>query len=446
MRIGTAALCAMLLGSVAVAQNPPPAPPKGQSPVEAAEPGPPPPPKYSPPAPGQPAETRAPSAEGQTPVFRQQTRAPYTPSNVALNVETVAEGLEYPWGLAFLPDGRMLVTERNGRLRIVNGRDVSPPVEGLPPVKVQEISGLADVILDPNFASNHLIYWTFVESRGGGTGANTSVGRGRLVDGPAPRLEDVKIIYRQTPDLKSEHGNFGGRMVFDPTGALIVTMGDLASDPLRPYIQRLDSSVGKVVRITTDGQPAKGNPFSGKPGALPELYAVGFRNPLSIAYRPGTRELWTTDVGPRGGDELDRLKPGKNYGWPIISYGKEYSGKRVGEGTQGKGYEQPVYYWDPVISPSSIAFYTGDLFPAWKRNLFVTSLSQRHLARLVMKGDKVVGEERLLTDLDQRLREVKQGPDGALYLITDMKKGRILRLTPAARQAAGDTAPARRPG
>lgn len=419
---------AALLSGATIAQVPA-APPRPRPADPAGTPGPPPPPTYVAPAPGQPAERNPPGSPDQVPAFREQTRAPYVPSALALKVETVASGLEYPWAMAFMPDGRILVTERNGRLRIVSGSQVSPPVEGLPPVHRQEISGLADVILDPDFATNHLIYWTFVESRGGGTGANTSVGRARLVDGPTPRLEDVRIIYRQIPDLKSEHGNFGGRMLFDKSGALFVTLGDLASDPLRPYIQRMDSSVGKIVRITTDGQAARGNPYAGRTGSLPEIWATGFRNPLSIAFRPGTQELWTTDIGPRGGDEIDIVRRGRNYGWPVISYGKEYSGSPVGQGTQAKGFEQPVYYWDPVISPSSLAFYTGDMFPAWKGNALVTSLSQRYLARLVLKGDKVVGEERLLTDLNERLRQVKQGPDGALYLLTDYQKARLLRVS-----------------
>lgn len=426
-------LCAFLIAGSAIAQTPPAPSPTPPSPLGGSVPGPPPPPRYTPPAPGQPAEIQPAGAKDQVPAFKEQTRAPYTPSGVTLNVETVATGLEYPWSIAFLPDGRMLVTERNGRMRIVSGSQVSPPIEGVPRVRVQEISGLADVILDPKFATNHLIYWTFVEERGGGAGVDLSVARGRLVDGQTPRLEDVKIIYRQTPDLKSEHGNFGGRMLFDRSGALFVTLGDLAAENIRPHIQRMNTSIGKLVRITTDGQPAKGNPFIGKPGILPEIWAAGFRNPLSIAFRPGTNQLWSTDVGPRGGDELNLIKPGRNYGWPVISYGREYSGKTVGEGQAKAGYEQPIYYWDPVISPSSLIFYDGKLFPQWRGNAFVTSLSQRELIRLVMKGDKVVGEERLLVDLNERLREVKQGPDGALYLITDMPKGRLIRLTPKIR-------------
>jgi len=422
MRTAVIGVCAfaMLLAGAASAQTAP----------EPSLPEPPPPPRYTAPAPGQPAEIQPPGAADQVPAFPEQTRAPHVPSSVGLKVETVAEGLEYPWGMAFLPDGRILVTERVGRLRIVSGSQISPPVAGLPPVHVQETSGLEDVILDPEFATNNLIYWSFVEERAGGAGVNTSVARGRLVDGPAPRLEDVAIIYRQVPDLKSEHVSFGGRLAFDSTGALFVTLGDLFADPIRPYIQRLDNSIGKLVRITSDGEAAAGNPFVGQPDALPEVWAVGFRSPLGAALRPGTDELWTTDIGPRGGDELNLMKPGANYGWPVISYGKEYSGEQVGEGTRKDGYEQPVYYWDPVISPSSLMFYDGDLFPEWKGNAFVTSLSQRQLIRLVLEGDKVIGEERLLADRNERLREVKQGPDGALYLLTDLRNAQLLRLTP----------------
>ncbi|HWK40523.1 MAG TPA: PQQ-dependent sugar dehydrogenase [Croceibacterium sp.] len=380
------------------------------------------------PNPGEPVECRNRNAADQTPAFPQQTRAPFTPSNIDLKVEALAEGLEFPWGMALLPDGRFLVTERAGQMHIVSGGQLSAPVAGLPPVQVQEIAGLDDVTLDPDFARNGRIYWSYVEARPAGN--VLGVARGRLVDGPAPRVEDVKVIYRQEPDLKSEHGNFGARLLFDKEGMLFVTLGDLASDPLRPYIQQLDSGIGKIVRITTDGAPAPGGPFAGQAGALPELWALGFRNPLGLAFRPGTEELWEIDVGPFGGDELNRIEPGANYGWPVISYGLEYSRKQMSGGTVKDGMKQPVYYWDPVISPSSLAFYSGDMFPQWKGNAFVTSLSQAHLVRLVLDGDKVVGEERLLADRKERLRQVMQAPDGALYILTDGREGKILRVTP----------------
>jgi glucose/arabinose dehydrogenase len=424
MRTGLIAFGALLLAGSATAQvaAPPPAPP-------APPPGARPPMPTCTPTPGQPVECRNRNAAEQTPAFPQQTRAPYAPSNVALKVETLAEGLAFPWGLAPLPDGRFLVTEKAGTMRIVSGGTLSEPVAGLPAVTVQEISGLDDVALDPDFARNQRIYWSYVENRPAGN--VLAVARGRLVDGPAPRVEDVKVIYRQEPDLKSEHGNFGARLLFDKQGMLFVTLGDLASDPLRRYIQQPDSGIGKIVRITSDGTPAPGGPFAGKAGARPELWALGFRNPLGLAFRPGTEELWEVDVGPFGGDELNKIEPGRNYGWPVISYGMEYSRKQVGEGTQKAGLTQPVYYWDPVISPSSVAFYSGDLFPQWKGNALVTSLSQTHLVRLVLDGDKVVGEERLLADRKERLRLVKQAPDGALWVLTDGGKGKLLRVTPA---------------
>jgi glucose/arabinose dehydrogenase len=419
MKVGIVSLGALVLAGTAYAQvaAPPPAPPAR------------PPMPLCTPSPGEPVECRNRNAPDQAPAFAQQTRAPYAPSNVSLHVETVAEGFAFPWGLALLPDGRFLVTEKAGTMRIVSGGTLSEPVAGLPPVTVQEISGLDDVALDPDFARNQRIYWSYVENRPAGN--VLAVARGRLVDGPTPRVEDVRVIYRQEPDLKSEHGNFGARLLFDREGMLFVTLGDLASDPLRPYIQQLDSGIGKIVRITTDGVPAPGGPFAGQAGARPELWALGFRNPLGLAFRPGTDELWEVDVGPFGGDELNKIEPGANYGWPVISYGLEYRRTVVGEGTAKDDLVQPVYFWDPVISPSSLAFYSGDMFPQWQGNAFVTSLSQAHLVRLVLDGDKVVGEERLLADRRERLRLVRQAPDGALYVLTDGPKGKLLRVTPA---------------
>ncbi|MFC4256473.1 PQQ-dependent sugar dehydrogenase [Altererythrobacter xixiisoli] len=425
MKFSRLALAALLIGTSATAQNTAPTPTPAPAPAPSPRT---PTPSYVP-QPGMPVEGRKPNAAEQTPAFPQQTRAPYTPSNVALNTQVLAEGLVDPWGLAFLPDGKLLVTERDGRLRVIDKGQLSPPVEGLPASVRQEISGLADVVLDPDFTGNQRIYWSYVEARPAGN--VLAVARGRLVDGTQPRLEDVRVIYRQEPDLKSEHGNFGARLLFDKTGALLVTLGDLASTPLRPYIQQLDSGIGKIVRITTDGAPAPGNPFAGQAGARPELWAVGFRNPLGLTFRPGTDQLWEADVGPRGGDEINIIRPGANYGWPLISYGHEYSGGPVGDGPVKAGYEQPVYYWDPVISPSSLEFYSGDLFPQWQGNLFVTSLSQQHLARLVLEGDRVVGEERLLKDLKERLRLVRQAADGALIIMTEGPNAKILRLTPA---------------
>jgi len=424
MKFTPAVVAALLMSGSALAQNAQPAPA-----AASARTGPPAPRPLYVPEPGQPVENRNPNAATQTPAWKNQTRAPFTPSRVNLKVETLAEGFEFPWGMARLPDGRFLVTERAGQMHVVANGQLSPPVSGLPEVTVQEISGLDDIVLDPAFAQNQRIYWSYVEKRPAGN--VLAVARGKLVDGAAPRVDDVKVIYRQEPDLKSEHGNFGARLLFDKEGHLFVTLGDLASDPLRPYIQQPDSGIGKIVRITTDGAPAPNGPFAGKAGARPELYALGFRNPLGLAFRPGTDQLWSTEVGPFGGDELNLIKPGANYGWPVISYGMEYSRKQLGEGTQKAGMEQPVYYWDPVISPSSLMFYTGDMFPQWKGNALVTSLSQQHLVRLVLDGDRVVGEERLLADRRERLRQVQQAPDGSLYILTDGAQGKLLRVSAA---------------
>jgi glucose/arabinose dehydrogenase len=412
-RASFAALAAMLSAAPALGQSPP---------------GPPPGPDYVAPAPGQPVDPKPPGHPDQTPAFREQYRAPYAPSRVQLEVETVADGLEFPWGFDFLPDGRIIVTERPGRIRLIRGHELSPPIAGVPEVHVQAISGMLDVILDPRFAANHLVYWTYVEPRGGKSSA-VAVARGRLTDGPEPRFEDVKVIYRQEPALVTTHSNYGGRMLFAKDGTLWVALGDRDEIPWRKYIHTFDNGVGKLVRIHTDGSPVRG-PMARAPDERPEIWADGFRNPLGIAYRPGTSELWMTDVGPRGGDELNLVRPGRDYGWPLIGYGREYSGQQVGYGTAQEGLEQPVYYWDPVISPSGLAFYSGKLFPQWRGDAFVTSLSQQHLDRLVLRGDRVVGEERLLSDLHERLRAVKQGPDGALYVLTDNSRGRLLRLTP----------------
>ena len=451
--IATAAALAALLGTSALAQNQAAAPASGPAAAPAAPrqgPPPPPPPPAGWPIPGQPIEYLPKSAQGQhqTPAWPTQTRAPYTPSKVKFQVQTFASGLEDPWGLAFLPDGRMLVTERPGRIRIV-GKDgsLSPAIAGTPPVRVQQISGMQDVVLDPDFARNHIVYWTYVEQRptdgvpplpAAAPGRLTpeqiasgvALARGRLVDGPQPRLEDVKVIYRQTPTLITTHSNYGGRFIFGKDGYIYLTLGDRDELNWRSYIQKLDNGIGKIVRIRSDGSAAPGGPFARTSGALPEIWAYGFRNTLGIAWRGDSGQLWVVDVGPRGGDFLARIEPGKNYGWPLTRYGQEYSGEEVGKGPHLAGMQEPNYYWDPVISPSSLMFYDGRLFPAWRGSAFVTSLTQKHLVRLQMKGDRVVGEERLLAGENQRLREVKQGPDGALYVLTDETKGRILKLVP----------------
>jgi glucose/arabinose dehydrogenase len=373
-----------------------------------------------------------PNAPDQKPAFAGQTRAPEQKSNVALDVTTVVEGLVSPWGFEFLPDGRMLVTEKPGRLRIVT-RDgkMSEPVTGLPAVDARGQGGLLDVALDPQFATNRTIYWCFSEPRENGEN-NSAAARGRLADdAAAPRVEDVQVIFHQTPSMASRQ-HYGCRIVFSRDGTIFVTLGERSIVPGRMQAQNLDSLLGKVVRINKDGSIPKDNPFVGKAGVLPSIWSYGHRNIQSAVLHPETGELWEVEHGTRGGDELNISRKGRDYGWPTVAYGIEYAGKPILDGITAKeGTEQPVYYWDPVIAPSGMLFYDGALFPSWRGNLFVGGLNSRALVRLVIKGERVVGEERLLTDQKERLRDVRQGPDGAIYVATDNVKGRILRVAPA---------------
>jgi len=371
------------------------------------------------------------NAPDQRAAFAGQTRAPEVKSNVAFQVTSVAQGLENPWGLAFLPDGRMLVTEKPGRLRIVTAAGaLSEPVAGLPAVAAKGQGGLLDVAIDPQFASNGLVYWSYSEPRDGDAN-NTAVARGKLVDGATPRIENVEVIFHQSPSLASAL-HFGGRLVFAPDGTLYVTLGERSITEGRMQAQDLGGLLGKVVRINPDGSIPKDNPFVGKPGARPEIWSYGHRNVQAAALNPKTKALWTIEHGARGGDELNIPKKGHDYGWPTIAYGIEYRGAPITGGiTQQKGMEQPVYYWDPVIAPSGMIFYTGDLFPAWKDSLFVGGLRSTSLVRLSLKGDRVAGEERFLTDAKKRIRDVVQGPEGAIYLLTDSPEGEVLKLTPA---------------
>jgi glucose/arabinose dehydrogenase len=378
--------------------------------------------------PNPPVETPPPNAKDQKPAFPEQTRAPEEKLGVAFNVETLATGLDHPWSLAFLPDGSKLVTERAGRLRIL-GTDgkLSPAVTGLPAVFAEGQGGLLDVALDPNYAKNGLIYWTYAEAREGGNG--TTAARGKLVLGAAPKLENVQVIWRQMPALDSAL-HFGGRLAFSRDGALFITTGERSIIPGRMQAQNLDAALGKVIRIRPDGSIPADNPYVGNPQAKPEIWSKGHRNLQGATINPWTGELWTVEHGARGGDEVNTPKAGKDYGWPTITYGEEYSGKPIGDGiTQHEGMEQPIYYWDPVIAPSGLAFYNGSLFPAWKGSLFVGGL-KGYLVRLTLKDKKVVGEERLLSELNYRIRDVVVGPDGALYLVTDEDDGRVLKLTP----------------
>jgi glucose/arabinose dehydrogenase len=377
---------------------------------------------------------RPPNAPTQKASFPGQTRAPEQKLNVTFDVVTVTEGLVNPWGLAFLPDGKMLVTERPGRLRVVSadGKQVSEPVAGLPAVDARGQGGLLDVALDPAFPKNQLIYWSYAEPRDGGMN-NTAVARGKFVDGAAPKVENVQVIFHQAPSLASPL-HFGSRLVFGRDGTLFITMGDRSITEGRMQAQNMDSLIGKIARLNPDGSIPKDNPFVGKQGVRPEIWSYGHRNIQAATLHPTTGELWEVEHGTRGGDEVNVARKGKDYGWPTIAYGIEYQGPPITGGIQQKdGMEQPVYYWDPNIAPSGMIFYTGKLFPAWQNSMFIGGLGSTNLVRLTVKGDRVVGEERLLQALQpsrDRYRDVRQGPDGAIYLLTDNAKGRILKIVP----------------
>lgn len=357
------------------------------------------------------------------PALAVQTDAPEAPRS-RVTVETVAEGLDHPWAFEFLPGGRMLVTERPGRMRIVS-RDgqLSPPIEGVPRVFAEGQGGLLDVALAPDFEDSRILYFSFSEPREGG-GNGTSVARARLAesDGTA-RLEELRVIFRQLPPFNASV-HFGSRIVIAPDGKLFITLGERFQ---MKYAQDLSRAWGKVVRINSDGSFPEDNPFVDRQGARPEIWSYGHRNPQAADLHPDTGELWIVDHGPRGGDEVNIVRKGLNYGWPVINYGRHYSGQEIPE--KREGMEQPLYYWDPSIAPSGMAFYTADRAPQWKGSLFVGALAGRHLARLVLNGEQVTAEEKLLTDLGERIRDVRQGPDGAIYVATDSARGKILRVT-----------------
>ncbi len=361
------------------------------------------------------------------PALAVQTKAPAAP-RTAITVNSIAKGLNHPWGLQFLPDGRMVVSERAGPIRIV-ARDgkISPPIAGVPKADVRGQGGMLDVALAPDFATSGLLFFSLSEPRGGSRNG-TSVGRGRLVlDGNGGRLEDVKIIFQQDPAYASTM-HFGSRLVFDRGGNLFVTTGDRYS--ARNEAQNPANHLGKVIRITADGKAPADNPKL--EGWRPEIWSIGHRNGQAAALHPESGKLWTVEHAARGGDELNIPEKGKNYGWPIITYGRDYSGAKIGEGTAKAGLEQPVYYWDPSPAPSGATFYTGDLFPGWKGNLLVGALAGQALHRLVLDGEQVVAEEILLNDR-ARIRDVRQGPDGAVWLLTDDPQGEVLRVAPAGR-------------
>ena len=344
-----------------------------------------------------------------------------------LEVETVASGLVTPWSLAFLPDGRMLVTERPGRLRVVarNGQ-LSPPVSGVPEVWASGQGGLLDVALDKDYAGNSTIYLCYAERAG--SGGRTAVARGKLDAGAQPRLTQTKAIFRQEGPLSSGN-HYGCRFAQGADGNLFVSLGDHFGP--RNEAQNLANHLGKIIRITPEGEAPADNPFVGQSGAKPEIWSYGHRNPQSLAIHPKSGKLWEIEHGPRGGDEVNIPAKGKNYGWPVIGYGVDYSGAKIHEGTHKDGMEQPIKYWVPSIAPSGMAFYTANLFPAWRGSLFTGSINGvKGLIRLGLDGEKVTGEERLLQNLNEQIRDVRQGPDGALWLLTDNAAGRILRITP----------------
>jgi glucose/arabinose dehydrogenase len=367
-------------------------------------------------------ETRSPNTDYK-PAFQGQTRIAAVKTTTPYEGKILTRDLDHPWGIASLPDGRFLITQKGGTMRIATASALSEPITGLPPVNDAGQGGLLGLAIDPQFSSNRMVYWSFSEKTSSGN--LTAIAKGKL-SADERKMENVSVIYRATPAYNGTL-HYGGRVVIDKSGNLIISTGERSDLETRPQAQDLNSALGKVIRITKDGQPASGNPFIGRAGTRPELYTYGHRNVQGLAFHPETGDLWENEFGPRGGDELNRIEAGKNYGWPTIGYGYEYSGEKVGGGiTQQQGLEQPIYYWDPVLSPSGMTFYTGDNMPEWKNNLFISGLNSNHIARLVIRNNKVVGEERLLANENQRFRDVTQGKDGLLYAITD--EGRLYQI------------------
>jgi aldose sugar dehydrogenase len=344
------------------------------------------------------------------------------------DVVEVATGFNKPWAIAFLPDARMLVTEKaTGKLYIVTAQGMkSPAVTGLPEVDARGQGGLLDVEVGPDYATSGLIFWTYYEPRQGGNGL--AVARAKLDAGANPSVSGVQIIFRMMPTLEST-AHAGGRLVFAPDGKLFVTLGERSILEGRMQAQMLDSHLGKIIRIEQDGSVPSDNPYVGMSNAKPETWSIGHRNVLAAALDRSGR-LWEVEMGPKGGDEMNLVQRAKDYGWPTIGFGEEYAGTGIHQSTQMNGMEQPVYYWDPVVSPSGMTIYSGSLFPEWRGDFFIGGLSSTNLIRLMVRNDKVVGEERLLKDRAARIREVVQGPEGALYLLTDDANGKLLKIVP----------------
>jgi glucose/arabinose dehydrogenase len=391
---------------------------------------------------GKPIDSRPTEKPDNTPAFPEQTRAPYR-ATPPFKVTTLINNLEVSWSLAFLPSGNIIFTERlPGRLRILdkNGK-VSTPLKGVSVAAAPGAKdiGLLDVVLDPAFATNRRIFFSFF-SYIDGTNTNTCIASARL-DESALAVTDVKVIFRALPVMPSKRlgAKTGGRIVIAPDGTLLMTLGDRSDSPPWNVAQKLDNHLGKMIRIAPDGSVPRDNPFVGKPGVLPEIWAYGMRSPEGLAYDPRTGRLWQNDHGPRGGDELNIVEKGKDYGWPTVARGIDYPGEPIGV-TRKDGMEEPIYFWDPVIGPSGLAFYTGNLFPQWRNSLFVGGLRGEMLVRLEIANDKVVAEEPLLLDVAQRIRDVRVGPDGAVYVFTDSgtptmsfntpPTSKLLKLTP----------------
>lgn len=392
-----------------------------------------------------PLESRPANATGQKPTFSGQTRTCGVKSNVSFDVTVLAKGLDRPWAVEPLPNGDLLITEKPGRLRIVTAKgEVGQPIGGLlqvgsggvsaasgqgglPPITARGQGGLLDVALSPNFAKDRTIFWSFSEQREGGNG--TSVARGVLTE-DLRNLEQVRVIFRAMPTYNNGL-HFGSRLAFGPDGKLYITLGErFDKTTTRPQAQHLNSHLGKIIRINPDGSVPADNPFAKQSGALPEIWTLGHRNVQSAAFDEQGR-LWTVEHGAQGGDELNLIEKGKNYGWPLVTFGEEYSGDPIPDAvTAREGYQNPVYYWDPVIAPSGAQFYTGNAFPDWRGSLFVGALREQRLVRLVIKDNRVTGEEHLLTERGQRIRDVRQGPDGALYVVTDESNGELWKITP----------------
>jgi glucose/arabinose dehydrogenase len=371
-----------------------------------------------------PAETQPPNSDYK-PADPGQTRAPAVKTKTALSITPINNDLKQPWAICALPDGRFLITEKSGVMQLLNADGkAAKKITGLPAVVNEGQGGLLDVNIDPQFASNNMIFWSF--SHQTPEGNVLAIAKGKL-NANEGKVDNIQVIYQATPAYKGTL-HYGSRIVFDKQGNLFVSSGERSAKDVRVKSQDLSAALGKILHLTKDGKPVPNGPFANTANAKPEVYAYGLRNPQGLAWHPETGDLWEAEFGPKGGDEINIIKPGKNYGWPVITYGREYSGEQIGDGIQQKeGMEQPVYYWDPSISPSGITFYNSDHISEWKNNLFLGGLGSTQITRLVIKDNKVTGEERLFKDLGERFRALTVGKDGALYTVTD--GGKLYKIT-----------------